>query len=90
MGLAEDLATVDRPRCAFGRWLDSAPNDDRVAVLDYIGQIHEKRKLQPRGTGPSVQRLTDTLNANGVQLGIRVTQMHVNGSCRCEDDYGTG
>ena len=90
MGLAEDLATVDRRRCAFGKWLDSATDGDRAAVLDYIAQIHEKRKLQPRGAGPSVQRLTDTLNANGVQLGIRVTQMHVNGSCRCEDNHGTG
>lgn len=83
MGLAEDLATVDRPRCAFGRWLDHADDNDRTAVEDYISQIREKRKLQPRGPGPSAQRLVDTLNANNVDLGIRVTQMHVNGSCRC-------
>lgn len=90
MGLADDLAIVDRRRCAFGRWLDNASETDRTAVQDYIGQIHAKRQVQPRGPGPSAQRLVDTLNANNVELGIRVTQMHVNGTCRCEDDYGTG
>lgn len=84
MGLADDLATVDRRRCAFGRWFDQADDSDRAAVDDYIHQIREKRKLQPRGAGPSAQKLVDTLNANGVDLGIRVTQMHINGSCRCE------
>jgi len=84
MGLADDLATIDRPRCAFGRWLDSASNVDRAAVEDYINQIRQKRKLQPRGPGPSAQRLVHTLNANHVELGIRVTQMHINGTCRCE------
>ena len=90
MGIADDLAIVDRARCAMGQWLDSAPPADRAAVEDYIQQIQTKRLVQPRGQGPSVQRLVDTLNANGVQLGVRVTQIHVNGTCRCEVDNGTG
>ena len=90
MGIADDLATVDRSKCAMGRWLDNAEPAERAAVQDYIQKIRDKRMLQPRGQGPSVQRLVDTLNANGVQLGVRVTQVHVNGSCRCEVDNGTG
>jgi len=84
MGLADDLANVNIQRCSFGRWLDQADDTDRTAVLDYIEQIREKRLLNPRGQGPSIQKLVDTLNANGVSLGVRVTQIHVNGSCRCE------
>lgn len=83
MSISDQLVTKPR-RCAFAMLVQSLPDDDRLAVIDYVARVIEERRTNPKSPNYSVSRLRAVLVNEGHPVSINVMRDHVNNNCICE------
>ena len=82
MAISDRLQQI-QTRCPFARVLDCLPDDDRLAVIDYVNGIIEEWRINPRAPRKSANQLWQVLKAEGYNVGVESVRNHINGRCGC-------